>query len=202
MRAIVLPLSITALFLLACSGAATDTAEDGATDAEEQEDGDGEEEDEEDEEAEEASAEERLQGSWALMPGDDALRRYKIMRAACSGNKKVLGKLGDLTDSEKRTFEYYEEQPKETKEGLLELIQNMQDTRYTFNEGKVVWSIGDNEILEKDYTIESEDPLHVKLEYGSTSQHWFIDWTDDDAAKVDVQYEGSDVKMEHNLKRK
>jgi len=199
MRAIVLPLTITAMFLLACSGAATDSAEDGATDAEEQEDG---EEEEEEEEEEEASAEDKLQGSWALMPGDDALRRYKIMRAACSDNKKALKKLGKLDDSEKRTFDYYEEQPKETKEGLLELIQNMKDTRYTFSEGKVMWSIGDNDILEKDYVIESEDPLHVTLDSGNTVQHWFIEWKNDDAATVDVQYDGSDVKMEHNLKRK
>ncbi len=201
MRAFVMPLTVTALFLLACSGAATDSAEDGAADAAEGGDEAGEEEEEEEEE-EEASADERLQGSWALQPGDDALRRYKIMHAACAGKKKALEKLGDLSDSEKNTFDYYDGQPKDRKDALLELIQNMKDTRYTFAGGKVTWSIGDNDILEKEYTIVSEDPLHVKLEYGSTAQNWFITWENDDHAKVDVQYEGSDVKMGHNLKRR
>ncbi len=196
MRAIVLPLTITAMFLLACSGAAVnDFAEDGATDAEEQEDG------EEEEEEEEASAEDKLQGTWALMPGDSSLRRYKIMRAACSDNQKALKKLGSLSASEKRSYDYYKGLPKETKEGLLSLIKNIKDTRYTFSEGKVKWSIGDTDILEEDYVIASEDPLHVKLDYGSTVQHWFIKWKNDDAATVDVQYEGSDHKMGHNLKR-
>ncbi len=195
MRPIVLTLSATALFLLACSGAVTDSAEDGETT-------DDVEEEEEEEEEEEPSADEILQGRWALQPGDGALRRYKIIRAACSGNKKALKKLGHLSDSEESTFDYFAEQPKETKEGLLELIQNIKATRYTFEEDKVVLSIGDNKIMEKDYTIESEDPLHVKLEYRSTVQHWYITWEDDDNAKVDVQYDGSDVKLEHNLRRK
>jgi len=196
MRAFVMPLTITAVFLLACSGATSDSADDDTTDAVEEEG------DEEEEEEEEASAEDRLQGTWALQPGDAAVRRYKIMRAACSGKKKALEKLGKLSASEKSLFDYYKKKDKDTKDVVLKLIQNIKTTRYTFKDGKVTLSIGDDDITTNDYSIVSEDPLHVKLYNSYSPQHWFIHWQDDDTAKVDVQYEGSDLKLEHKLKRK
>ena len=194
MRPMILPITVTALFLLACSGGATETETDG--DATEQEEGD------EEAGGEEASAEDKLQGTWAFMPGDAAKRRYKIMQAACSGKPKQKQKLGELSDSEKSTFDYYKGRDKSTKEGLLKLIENLKTTRYKFDNGTVTWSFGDSFSLDKEYTIEEEDPLHVKLESGSTVQHWYITWKGDDAATVDVQYEGSTIKMEHKIKRK
>jgi hypothetical protein len=192
-------LSVSILALLACSGMADDVVggDEPVVDG-------GEEGEEEEEEEEAKSPEDRIQGSWALQPGEKAIRTFQIMQAGASGKKKMLEKLGKLDAGEQSLLDSIEKKTAKDKESLVELIKMMKSVRYKIEGDKITRSVDGNDIGTDDVTIEdaTDESMHMIFKGPYSETHWYITWKDDDTADVDVQYEGSELKLVHKLKRK